>query len=426
VPESGSATDTPAMAESPLRVAGFFAGIGGLDLGLAASGHQMAWLCESDPGAVAVLRERFPAVPQVGDVRVVQKLPHCDMLTAGFPCQDLSQAGRTAGIRGERSGLIQVVFDLLERSKHRPEWLLLENVPFMLQLERGCAMSYLVERIEALGYRWAYRIVDARSLGIPQRRRRVIVLASMQYDPRDVLLVDSGTEPDEVPLESATLCGFYWTEGIRGLGWAVESVPTLKGGSTVGIPSPPAVWNTSTGVVGTPSLRDAERLQGFPSGWTEPAAHVPGLRNSFRWKLVGNAVNVRVSEWLGQRLRKPGRYDDSADFPLGRGEAWPSAAWGGLGQSHTSAATEWVKTRRKQVHLREFLLDDLTPLSARATNGFIGRTEQSSLRFPPRFLDALREHSRRVAAQLPSASCYGKACRGFDRPGQSRSSFASS
>src|SRR5207244_1119711 len=121
-----------------------------------------------------------------------------------------------------------------------PEWLCLENVPFMLQLDRGLAMRYLTSELGARGFSWAYRVVDTRAFGLPQRRKRVILLASRKHDPRAVLFAgdaDRRSDPDP----STVACGFYWTEGIRGLGWAIDAIPTLKNGSTVGIPSPPAI-----------------------------------------------------------------------------------------------------------------------------------------------------------------------------------------
>lgn len=121
-----------------------------------------------------------------------------------------------------------------------------------------------------------------------------------------------------------TSFGFYWTEGIRGLGAAVDAVPTLKGGSTIGIPSSPAILLPNGRVV-TPDIRDAERLQGFPADWTQPAETV--ARKSVRWKLVGNAITVDVANWIGLRLVLPGEYDDSWDSPLPKGAPWPGAAW---------------------------------------------------------------------------------------------------
>src|SRR6266571_996812 len=117
----------------PLHVYGAFAGIGGIEVGLRSAGHRTIGLCEADVAAIAVLRRRFPEVVIDDDIRRVTALPpKTDLVAAGFPCQDLSQVGRTAGLRGKHSGLIRHLLDLLER---RPvPWLLLENVPFMIHL----------------------------------------------------------------------------------------------------------------------------------------------------------------------------------------------------------------------------------------------------------------------------------------------------
>jgi DNA (cytosine-5)-methyltransferase 1 len=117
-----------------MRVAGLFAGIGGLELGLHEAGHETMLFAESWAPAAAVLEARFPDIPNAGDVTRVRSLPTIDLLTAGFPCQDLSQAGRTAGIDGQKSGLVDEVFRLMDSS--RPGWVLLENVSFMLRLCR--------------------------------------------------------------------------------------------------------------------------------------------------------------------------------------------------------------------------------------------------------------------------------------------------
>ncbi|RDJ93878.1 DNA (cytosine-5-)-methyltransferase, partial [Lacticaseibacillus rhamnosus] len=82
-----------------------------------------------------------------------------------------------------------------------------------MQLDRGQAMNYLASRLEDLGYSWAYRVVDARAFGLPQRRRRVILLASRTKDPREVLFVGEHDEPDWGPWYESS-CGFYWTEGV--------------------------------------------------------------------------------------------------------------------------------------------------------------------------------------------------------------------
>ncbi len=372
--------------------AGIFAGIGGIELGFSRAGHSAALFCENDKSATAVLNARFPGVPVHPDVRELRELPaEVNLLAGGFPCQDLSQAGKTAGITGERSGLVGEVFRLLRT--HKLPWVVLENVPFMLQLGRGHALAVVLDALERLGYRWAYRVVDTRAFGLPQRRERVFFVAGLDGDPRDVLLADDAGEP--APLDREGLaCGFYWTEGIRGLGWAVNAVPTLKGGSTIGIPSSPAIWMPD-GTMVKPDLRDAERMQGFEPGWTEPAEKV--VKRGYRWKLVGNAVTVDVAQWLGERLAVPGSYSPADAYPLKRGSPWPRAAWN-MGQGRFVAPVSAYPVRRRPATLHKFLEYRPDLLSAKGAAGFLSRARSGSLRFPPGFIEAVEVHLRRMEA----------------------------
>lgn len=383
-----------------LTSAGLFAGIGGIELGLQRAGFEAQLLCEIDSAACQVLAQQFSGVKLATDVRALRALPKVDVLAAGFPCQDLSQAGRTAGITGSQSGLVEEVFRLVSNRKTAPTWLLLENVSFMLRLDRGSAMESITSRLESLGFRWAYRIVDSRAFGLPQRRQRVILLASRTEDPRPVLFADEAGEAPRDP-ERAKTFGFYWTEGLRGLGWAIDAVPTLKGGSTIGIPSPPAIWHRADGLVITPDVRDAERLQGFPADWT---ACVGTDRKGIakRWKLIGNAVTTDVSGWVGENIRAT-RQVTLADreLPLPKGSAWPDAAWGD-GTTRRAVRASAFPVAVAHPSLADFLEHEGTPLSARATLGFLSRARAGSLRFQSGFLDALDAHYERMAAASTS------------------------
>jgi len=378
----------PMSTGRTLRVAGLFAGIGGLEWGLATSGAHAELLCEWWEPAQDVLRARFPEVPIAADIRTLRSLPAVDLLTAGFPCTDLSQAGMTRGIEGSQSGLVAEVFRLLRR--RRVPFVLLENVRNMLVLDGGRAMRYLIDELEGLGYRWAYRLVDSRFSGVPQRRQRVILLAARHDDPRAVLLADDAGQPPDDSFADDSF-GFYWTEGLRGLGWAQDAVPTLKGGSTIGIPSPPAIWNPD-GEDGRrfvlPAIDEAEVLQGFPPGWTEPAG---ATRRGVRWKLVGNAVTVGVAAWVGTRLQQPGTpiLDGRALRP---GSAWPTAGWGAAGKAWAADVSMWP-TRAPYQHLRQIVdVQTDSALSVRGAAGFLNRAERGHLRFVPGFLDDLRAH----------------------------------
>lgn len=380
-----------------MNVAGLFAGVGGIEAGLHRAGYSTRFLCEIDDAACKVLETRFPGVEIRRDVTTLRSIPTgIDVLTAGFPCQDLSQAGRTRGLDGARSSLIAEVFRLLQHK--RVPLLIIENVPFMLQLNGGQAIRHIVDELERLGYAWAYRVVDSRSFGLPQRRERVYLVASCEIDPASYLFRDDTgavVEPDYIN----RACGFYWTEGNRGLGWAVDSVPTLKGGSAVGIPSPPAIW-LPDGRIHRPDIRDAERLQGFEADWTKPAEEVS--RPSIRWKLVGNAVTVDAAEWLGKALKGPALERLPESHAYSQCKSWPSAAAGRPGAKRLAYAVSKRPVLRPMVPLARFLRYPSVPLSLKAVSGFVSRLEASTLWYPDEFMAALKAHRHKMEAMTSS------------------------
>jgi DNA (cytosine-5)-methyltransferase 1 len=195
--------------------------------------------------------------------------------------------------------------------------------------------------------------------------------------------------------------GFYWTEGVRGLGWAIDAIPTLKNGSTIGIPSPPAILLPSGSII-KPDIRDAERLQGFAADWTKPAEEAS--RATSRWSLVGNAVSVPVARWLGERISRPGEYSRERDRPLKADRNWPKAARSD-GRLRYAVSISTAPIVRSRLPLREFLEHPGTPLSHKATAGFLKRARSSSLRFPTGFLDAVASHMLRMSSPtLPLAA----------------------
>jgi DNA (cytosine-5)-methyltransferase 1 len=376
-----------------MKVAGLFAGVGGIEFGLGKAGFESSLLCEIDPRAKAVLEHRFPGVRIESDVTCIDRLPRdVDLVTAGFPCQDLSQAGKTNGIFGRRSGLIRSVFRLI--GNRRPPWILIENVPFLLRLDGGKGIAYITRSFEQLGYRWAYRVVNTQAFGLPHRRERVFLLASRSGDPAKCLLAEDASEC-EPETGTPVAHGFYWTEGNRGLGWAVDSVPTIKGGSAFGIPSPPAIWFPDGRFV-TPDIRDAERLQGFPANWTKPAEKMG--RPSYRWTLVGNAVSVPVARWIGRRMLGHQAVRLTAPtVELHRDSPWPRAAFGEPGVGRFAVEVGSFPVLRARRHLHEFLNFEPAPLSRRAADGFRKRLMRSSLSRPEEFDEALIDYVRLAA-----------------------------
>ena len=158
-------------------------------------------------------------------------------------------------------------------------------------------MRFLVDELEALGYRWAYRLVDSRFTGVPQRRQRVIFLASQDIDPRTVLFADEAGEPIERHFRD-DVYGFYWTEGIRGLGWAKDAVPTLR------------VVRQSV----SRRRRDLERARSRPShrdSRVEEAEQMQGFRQGL------DRARQRSVESQGNPVEANCKYGDCRRFTMG-------------------------------------------------------------------------------------------------------------
>lgn len=376
-----------------MSVAGLFAGIGGFELAFSQAGFEAELLVEIDPAAHAVLKTRFPNAEVRTDVAALTDLPSdTRIVTAGFPCQNLSMAGDKSGIRGSKSGVVEKMFELIEGS--RVPLVVIENVYFMLQLDSGKGMTWLVERFEKFGYHWAYRVLDTMGFGLPHRRRRVYFVASQDTDPRKILFADE-VPPSNLPKpDLKNPLGFYWTEGRSGHGITVDGIPPLKVGSGVGIPSPPAVLFPD-GEVLMPSLEACEQLQGFTSGWT--AVPSDSTDRCPEWRMVGNAVSVPVARWVAERIKAPGAILDFNQMPLRDGRRWPEAGWNvGDGRVEVIASDKPISTTKQSIS--SFRDSTWTQLSDRALNGFIKRAGEGGLRMPKGFINALRKADRKITS----------------------------
>lgn len=178
-----------------------FAGIGGFDLGLERAGRRCVGQVEADAACLRILDRHWPNTDRCEDVRICDATTFAarpELLCGGFPCQDLSVAGRRAGLAGERSGLfyefMRVVGELA------PRWVLIENVPGLLSSRGGRDMGAVLGTLAKLGYGTAYRVLDAQWFGVAQRRRRVFVVGCAGGDWRraaEVLF-----EPESLPWDS--------------------------------------------------------------------------------------------------------------------------------------------------------------------------------------------------------------------------------
>jgi DNA (cytosine-5)-methyltransferase 1 len=162
------------MERMPMTFGSLFAGIGGFDLGLERAGMTCKWQVEIDDYASRVLAKHWPDVPRHGDVRTFPTADRdwsVDLICGGFPCQDISVAGRKQGLSGKRSGLwyeyARVIGEL------RPKYVIVENVAALLT--RG--MDDVLGTLAALGYDAEWHVIPASAVGAPHRRERVWIVA---------------------------------------------------------------------------------------------------------------------------------------------------------------------------------------------------------------------------------------------------------
>lgn len=175
-----------------------FSGIGGFETAMAAARVPTLAACEIDTHAAGVIRQHYPDTHIYTDVKEVtgdslRSLgadPARTVLTAGWPCQGNSVAGRRGGMDDARSGLWSEVARIL--AEHRPAWFIGENVPGLLSVNDGTDYATVIGDMARLGYGFAWRILDARHFGVPQRRRRIVLVGR---------LGDTGRAPAQVLLE---------------------------------------------------------------------------------------------------------------------------------------------------------------------------------------------------------------------------------
>jgi DNA (cytosine-5)-methyltransferase 1 len=317
-----------------------FAGIGGFDKGLEDAGLICAWQIEVDKDCNRVLARHWPNVRRYGDITTLDPsdLPPVDLLCGGFPCQDLSLAGRREGLAGARSGLFFEFMRLV--AALRPRWVLIENVFGLLSSNGTKDMGTVVGTLAELGFWWAYRCLDAQYFGLAQRRKRVFIVghSGKRSAPVSVLFEPESVSRDFAPSRKAgsvppsILESSAGTDRPGGPRLAQEDQSLIVGALTPvrGSPgdndaqaghlvvarplnaprSPRYDGDSETFVVAirggmvvrrlTP--RECERLQGFPDDWTAIDAQGRAISDSARYRMLGNAVAVPAARWIGKRI----------------------------------------------------------------------------------------------------------------------------
>jgi DNA (cytosine-5)-methyltransferase 1 len=264
-----------------------FSGIGGIDLGFEWAGIETKWQVEIDEYCQKLLSIRFPHTKKFTDVRKVgsHNLEKVDIISGGFPCQDISVAGKGAGIEGERSGLWTELHRVI--SELRPRFAFIENVPMLTIRGGGRVISDLAE----IGYDAEWQIVGADDVGAWHRRKRIWIVAYSEHNG------SSPTDGQREKIESSKQTGkksIGEFEGRSGLQDVPDTTSKRRcGGDT-----------TRKNAKDVGELRRSERF-GYWSFEPDVGRVAHGIpKRVDRLKGIGNAVVPYIPYIIGKRLKE--------------------------------------------------------------------------------------------------------------------------
>ena len=310
--------------------------------------YRCVWANDIDKYACQIYRKNYGDKELVeGDIRTIdpKSIPHFDLLTAGFPCQSFSLAGKRRGFEDTRGTLFYEVARIAEAK--RPKLLLLENVKGLLSNDKGRTFAKIIQTLDDLGCDVEWQVLNSKYFGVPQNRERVFIIGHSRAEPtRQIFPITNNGEKDcEVGEVAGTLQGGGHSGGLHSNMTAIEIIqikrthadgndtirtyqnetPTLTSQMGTGDGNVPLVSQAlqtdgflrSGSSFGTDKLQssrnirrftptECERLQGFPDGWTEKGFSVIGnevtISDTQRYKTLGNAVTTNVIQFIGEHL----------------------------------------------------------------------------------------------------------------------------
>lgn len=299
-----------------LRMASFFSGIGGFDLGFERAGFDIVFECEIDEFCNSVLEKHWPDVLRQEDIRGLsnEEVPCADVWTAGFPCQDVSVArmGPRAGLKGKRSGLFYEFARLVEGG--RPPTIVIENVPGLLSSHGGRDFQVVIRTLANLGYSVGWRLFNSKDFGVPQYRKRVYIVGCYQdWERVGQILFEPECSPGDNSKSrqdgKSSISPFKKSFGdtrkgpiVQGLAYCLYACSARHTGTD---------WSRTyvsypEGRVRRLTPSECEGIQGFPVDWTAPSGAEPDSADldTLRYTCLGNAVTVPVAQWIARRIMK--------------------------------------------------------------------------------------------------------------------------
>lgn len=311
-------------AAKPLTVLSLFTGAGGLDIGLEMAGLETITCVDHDPDSCKTLKYNRPTWDVFdGDIREYEPRGFYDIVVGGPPCQGFSTAGK-GDPNDPRNFLWQEYFRVVERV--RPKAILLENVAGMMNKKNSHHIEEFIARLGSLGYSANYAVLDASAFGVPQSRKRLIVVAGLGFTPelptpdntiskmtaKDAIhdLLKSSSAPNHEPNQHAPHVVERWKnlkEGEvdpnyrRGRIYSDRPSPTIRAGGGYGPKGdhlagfhPPIHYELPRQL----TVRESARIQSFPDEWIFCGSKTAQGRQ------VGNAVPPLLAKAIGEALKR--------------------------------------------------------------------------------------------------------------------------
>ncbi len=287
-------------------------GIGGWQLAAVRAGIKPVWSSEIDPFCCSITRRHFPKTVQLGDLNQITDAPKVDIITAGTPCQSLSIAGKREGLKGA-SGLFFKAIKLVRRVN--PQFFVWENVPGAFSSNGGSDFQTVLETI--LGEhvpspkRWlnagvvdgsnvhvCWRTLDAQYWGVPQRRKRIFLIADFTGRRAAKILFERKSLPgDSAPCtksqrQTSARIAFGIGRDAFNQGQNAKFKPTIEHDLQPPLTARGAAACAHHGIVRRLTPVECERLMGLPDEWTA------GGSDAQRYKALGNAMAQPCADFI--------------------------------------------------------------------------------------------------------------------------------
>ncbi len=251
-----------------------FSGIGGFHLGLLQASFKFDYVgfSEIDKYAKQIYQKHFPESEDLGDVRTIDinRLPKINLITFGFPCQDLSIAGKRGGLSASRSGLFFEAMQIIGIT--RPNYFIFENVKGLFSSNEGRDWITILREIANIGYDGQWQLLNTRCV-LPQNRERIYFVGHIRGECR----------PEIFPIQKSNKLG--------------NVLPTISAGYRKRR-GEDGVFIKIKEKIRFLTEKEIEYLQGFPINWTE------SLSTTQRYKCLGNAVTVPIVKLIAEKLKK--------------------------------------------------------------------------------------------------------------------------